>query len=121
MARYADAFFLDGLLERLEATTTLTVTAGEPTSLSDISTKALASTTIGTSDWTLADGTGGAREATIGQQADLTIDADGDADHVVVDDGTNYYVTTTPLQTLTSGGTVTVGSWTVTVGAPAAP
>ena len=120
MARYADAFFMDGLLERLEGTTTLTVTAGEPTDLADIATRALASTTIDAADWTLADD-GDGRRADIAQQADLEIDESGEADHVVVDDGTNYYVTVCDAQQLTSGGTVTVGTWGVSVGAPTAP
>lgn len=120
MARYADAFFMDGLLERLEATTTLTVCAGQPATYADIASNALASTSIGTADWTLSDD-GDGRRIDLDQQADLSIDSSGEADHVVVDDGTNFYVTTCTAQQLTSGGTVTVGTWGVSVGAPAAP
>lgn len=120
MARYADAHFMDGLLERLEGMTTLTVTAGEPTDIADIAARALASTTIDAADWTLSDD-GAGRRSDINQQEDLDITDSGEADHVVIDDGTYYYATVCDPQQLTEGGTVTVGTWGVSVGAPTAP
>lgn len=118
MAFYADDFYLDGLLDRLEDATSITVCAGAPTSIADIGVRSLASGSITGGDWTKGAGSPDGRENELGQQEDLSITDSGEADHVAIDDGTNFYVTECPAQQLTSGGTVTVASWAVTVRDP---
>lgn len=86
-----------------------------PTDLSG----SLASTALtvgaGNGDYTLDDGDTSGRKLTIAQQADINVDASGDANHIVISDGgspaTLYLVTTCTTQTLTSGNTVTVPSF----------
>ena len=120
MARFASDGFIDGGLNAIAGSTTLTVCAGQPTSIGDIATRALASGSVTGADFTIGDGSPNGRAVTVAQQANLNITASGTADHVVIDDGTDYYVTTASAQALTAGGTVTVNSWTITIGDPTA-
>ena len=102
--------------------TNLTVCAGEPISFADITTKKLATVVIGGGDFSKAAGDASGRKAIVAQQAAISITASGDADHVVIDDGVDdYIVTVCTLQTLTSGGTVTVPTWDIEISDPAAP
>lgn len=121
MARKSDDYFLDGILERIEGTTTVTVCAGEPIDLADLTNVALATGTLTASDWTIGAGSPDGRRVDMAQQADLNIDTTGEANHVAVDDGINLYVTVCNAQMLTAGGTVTVGTWGVRIAAPSAP
>ncbi|MCC5809874.1 MAG: hypothetical protein JJU06_05825 [Ectothiorhodospiraceae bacterium] len=121
MPRKADDYYIDGTLDRVAETTRLTVCAGEPTDLNDLSNVALAEATLTPSDWTKSNASPDGRRVDMDQQADLPIDATGEADHVVVDEGDHIYVTVCDPQMLTQGGTVTVGTWGVRVAAPAAP
>lgn len=82
--------------------------------------KALADIVIDTGDFTLADDTSG-RKVTIAQQADVTVDITGDADHVAIVDTINsklLYVTTCTLQTLTAANTVTFPAWKINIQDP---
>lgn len=119
MAKKATDGMLDGGLDKIATATTLTVCAGEPISIADITTKKLASVAITGVDFTKANGDTSGRKVTVAQQADISITASGNADHVVIDDGTDYYVTTCTTQALTSGGTVTVPAWDIEFADPA--
>ncbi|MCP1675460.1 hypothetical protein J2T57_002610 [Natronocella acetinitrilica] len=121
MARKADDYYLDGTLDRVAETVRVTVCAGEPTNLADLSNVALADGTLTAGDWAKSNASPDGRRVDMDQQPDLAIDASGEADHVVVDEGDNIYVTVCDPQMLTAGGTVTVGTWGVRVAAPAAP
>lgn len=121
MARYSDNYFMDGILDRLQDCDTVTVCAGQPEEYSDIEEMALASGSLSPSDSDIGSGGGGSRRIDWDAQEDLTIDETGEADHVVVDDGENFYVTVCTPQQLTGGGTVTVGTWGVIISAPTAP
>lgn len=122
MARFASDGFIDGGLDAIATSTTLTVCAGQPTSIADIAARALASVAIDATDFAKSDGAPDGRQLTVAEQADLTVTGTGTqtADHVVVDNGTDYYVTTATPQALNNGGTVTVNSWIITVGDPTA-
>jgi hypothetical protein len=82
-------------------------------------TNSLASTSLtvgdGNGDYTVQDGDSSGRKLTIAQQADISVTASGDANHIVISDGgsppTLYLVTTCTTQSLTSGNTVTVPSF----------
>jgi hypothetical protein len=61
------------------------------------------------------------RKLTVDEEADMTVDATGDAQHVALcKSGTSalLYVTTCTLQTLTSGNTVTVPAWDIEIRDP---
>ena len=122
MARAASNGFIDGGLTAISGSDTLTVCAGQPTSIIDIGNRRLAEGPITGGDFTLGPGNPTGREVAIAQQVDLPITGAGTqtADHVVIDDGVDYYITTATPQELTNGGTVTVNGWKITIGAPTA-
>ena len=111
---------LDAALTEIATSTTLTVCSAEPANYAGIAAVTLASVTVAGADFTIADGTTSGRKTTVAEQAGVSISASGDATHVALDDGTRLqYVTTAPLQGLTSGGTVTVAQWSVELQDPA--
>jgi hypothetical protein len=112
MAKLMTDGMIDGGLDAQAGCTKITVCAGQPTSYADIAARELASGVIGPGDFAKANGDTSGRKVTTAQQANLSITADGTADHVVEDDGVSEYVVTTcTSQALTSGGTVTVPPW----------
>ena len=118
MAKLVTDGYLDGGLDAIDGSVTITVCAGQPTSQADIAVKALATRTITGGDFTKADAGGGGRKVTVAVQTNEDIDTTGTADHVVIDNGTDYYVTTCTDQLLTSGGTVTIPAWDITFADP---
>lgn len=115
--------FIDGGLDRMDDCVTLTICTTEPANFAAIAALKLASVVLtagaGNGDYTKANGDTSGRKLTIAQQLDLAITASGDAQHIVLDDGVNIYVTTCTLQTLTSGGTVTVPAFDIEIADPA--
>lgn len=111
MAKGASDGMIDGGLDTQTGCTAITVCAGQPTSLADIAVRALATGAVSGVDFTKANGDVSGRKVTTAQQANLSISASGNGDHVAVNDATDYFVTTCASQALTSGGTVTVGAW----------
>lgn len=68
-----------------------------------------------------ADGGSGGRKTTVDEEAAMTVDVSGTADHVALcKTGTTelLYVTTCTSQALTAGNTVTVPAWAITIGDP---
>lgn len=123
MGKAAPDATLDALLAKIATATRLSVCSDEPANFAGIAAVLLASVALtagdGNGDFTFAAGDTNGRKVTIAQQVDMAISASGDGDHVVLDDGTDLiYVTTATLQTLTSGGTVTVPAWDVEVADP---
>ncbi len=67
------------------------------------------------------DAGGSSRKTTVDQEATITVDATGDADHIALcKSGTSalLYVTTCTKQGLTSGNTVTIPAWDIEIGSP---
>lgn len=67
-----------------------------------------------------ADDTSG-RKTTIDEEPSITVDASGTADHVALCNTTGtalLYVTTATQQALTSGNTVTVPAWKISIADP---
>lgn len=118
MPKLATDDMLDGGLDKVATTTLMTVCNGQPTSHADIAVKKLASVVMAGGDFTKGNGTPNGRQVTVAPKSSITIDFTGTADHVVLDDGTGYVVTTADSQLLTAGGTVSIPSWTVTVSDP---
>lgn len=104
---------------------TITVcTTDQPTSYAEATESTdymLATTSLTTADFTIADATGGGRKFTIGQQASITVAGSGTAGHVAVCNSTGsalLFVTTCTTQSLTTGNTVTVPAFAFTIGDP---
>ncbi len=118
MAKAASDGFIDGGLDAIDGSTTLSVCSAEPANQAAIAGLALATVVIDGSDFTKANGDVSGRKVTVGQQTDVSISASGTANHVVIDDGTDFYATTCTSQALTSGGTVTVPAWDIEIADP---
>lgn len=119
MAKWANDSVLDALLDKVATANQLIVCDGQPTDRADALAKALASVTVDSGDFSKGNGDVNGRKLTVAQQSTISITATGDADHVALVDGSSLlYVTTVDSQTLTSGNTVTVPVWTVTVADP---
>lgn len=122
MAKACSDAYMDAMLALIDDATTLTVCSAQPANQAGIAAVALASVTLtagaGNGDYTLANGDTSGRKLTIAQQSGISITASGTATHVVLDDGTNIYVTTCTSQALTSGGTVTVPAFDIEVADP---
>jgi hypothetical protein len=110
MAKKVSASVLDGGLDAIAACTEMYVCTSEPLDrAAAISASLVGAVVLDAADFTKAAGTGTNRKITVAQQADIPITSSGDATHVVLCTGTEMRVVTTcTLQTLTSGGTVTV-------------
>lgn len=123
MGKAADDAFIDGGLDAIDNCTTLTVCTAEPANFAGVAAVTLASVTLtagaGNGDYVKANGDTSGRKLTISQQSTISITSSGTATHVVLNDGTNIYVTTTTSQALTSGGTVTVPAWDIEISKPA--
>ncbi len=111
MAKIETSPMTEGGLTKMLTCIKLTVCAGQPISFANIATRELASTALSSGDYTVANGDISGRKATVAQKANISITNSGTADHVVIDDGTNYIVTTCVSQALTAGGTITVPTW----------
>jgi hypothetical protein len=118
MAKISTNAMIDGGLDKLITCTTLTVCAGQPTSFADIAARKLATVVIDGSDFTKADGDTSGRKVTVGTQIDMSITATGTADHIAIDDGTDYAITTCTSQALTSGNKVTTPAFDIEIAGP---
>lgn len=119
MAKWANDSVLDALLDKVATGNQILVTTSQPTTRANAISASLASATLASGDFTKADGTPNGRQVTVAQKSSVPITATGSATHVAIVDDTNLlYVTTVTAQTLTSGNTVTIPSWTVTVADP---
>lgn len=68
-----------------------------------------------------AEGDATGRKTSVDEEASLTVDVSGDADHVALCDTSEtalLYVTTCTLQTLTAGNTVTIPTWDIEIADP---
>jgi fructose-specific component phosphotransferase system IIB-like protein len=120
MSKFASDSVLDALLDKVATGTILTVCSTQPTNRTEaVTTYKLADVVIDSGDFAKADGAVNGRKLTVAQQDNVGVDNSGTAAHVAICDGTNLlYVTTVTSQVLTSGNTVTVPAWTITVSDP---
>ena len=118
MAKWANTSVLDALLDKVGTATQLVVTSTQPADRAGALSAALATANL-SGAFTKAAGTPNGRKTTVAQQSNLSVSASGTATHVCLIDGTALlYVTTVTSQALTSGNTVTVPAWTITVSDP---
>lgn len=116
MGKKATDGFIDGGLDSIATSTALNICTAEPTSIAECNSLSLIPThTLTGGDFSIQDGDTSGRKVAVAQQASLSIDTTGDATHIAINNGIDYYVTTCTLQTLTSGGTVTVPTWDIEI------
>lgn len=121
MAKAAPNNTIDAELDYIAASDTLYVCSGEPANFAGIAAVTLASVAVASGDFTKADAAGGGRQLTIAAKNGLTASASGTATHIVLakaSDSTYRYATTCTAQGITSGNSVNVPSWVITVGDP---
>jgi len=118
MAKLDTAAMADGGLDKVATCTKMTICAGQPVSYADIAVKALASVAMVAGDFVKANGDISGRKITVGAKSAIPITGSGTADHVVLDDGVDYVVTTATAQALTIGGTVSTNPWKEEIAAP---
>lgn len=124
MAKSVHNDVLDAALDEIATCTRLDVCSTQPTNLTEAtSTYSLADVTLtagdGNGDYTIADGDASGRKLTVAEQADITVDADGTAQHIALSDGASLlYVTTCTSQALTTGNTVTVPAFDIEIADP---
>ena len=122
MAKAANDVFIDGGLDRIDNCVTLSVCSAQPANFAGIAAVKLAAVTLtagdGNGDYTKANGDTNGRKLSVLIQSAITIDTTGTATHIVLDDGTDIYVTTCTSQALTAAGTVTVPEWDIEIADP---
>ncbi len=121
MSKFASTDVLDGSLNIVRAATRMVAVSGQPTTYAQADSGRLAEGALVTADFAIGIGDISGRKVTIAAKSGLSVVAAGTADHVALLDGTTsrlLYVTTCPAQALALGGTVSIASWSVEVGAP---
>lgn len=120
MSKFASDSVLDALLDKVATGTILTVCSTQPTNRTEaVTTYKLADVVIDSGDFSKADGSPNGRVLTVAQQNNVPVDGSGTAQHVAICDGSNLlYVTTVTSQVLTSGNSLTIPAWTITVADP---
>ncbi|MGB5583696.1 MAG: hypothetical protein WBO93_08890 [Gammaproteobacteria bacterium] len=114
MAKAVSDGFLDGGLNAIDGSTAINICTAQPTSIAECDSLSLIPAhTLAGGDFTIANGDTSGRKVTVAQQATLSIDASGTANHVAINNGVDFYVTTCTSQALTSGGTVTIPAWDI--------
>ena len=122
MAKFASNDVLDGSLIVASAATRLVATSGQPANFAAANSGKLAEATLAGADFSLAAGDISGRKVTVAAKSGLAVIVAGTADHVALLDVAGsrlLYVTTCPAQALAVGGTVSIASWAIEIGAPA--
>lgn len=119
MAKRIGDDVLNAALTELATSVRQSICTDEPANFAGIAAVQLTAQTIDGGDFSQAAGDVSGRKTTIAQQTDVPIDATGEGDHIVYDDGTVILgITTCTPQSLTSGGTVTIPAHDFEIQAP---
>jgi hypothetical protein len=120
MAKWQNDIILDTALDYIKNNVTQEcVCSAQPTTYAEATAtyKLAVKTGLTSGSFTgAANGSPDGRQLTVNQQASIAVDSTGDATHVALCSGSVLlYVTTCTQQTLTSGNTVTVPAWIITL------
>jgi hypothetical protein len=129
MAKFMKDLIMDEALNYIKNNADqLVLCDGEPADYTDATTDkgsgghALGETSIGSADFTLADGDTDGRKVTLAAQNDVSVDVSGTADHYAVVDDTNsdllYVTTISNSQSVTSGNTFSSNAIDEEIGDP---
>ena len=117
-AKFSDASVLDALLNKIATSVNITVCSAQPANYAGIAAVTLATTTLTSGDFSTG-ASGLSQVLTIAQKSSISITTSGTAVYIALDDGVTFLEgTLCTSQALTSGGTVTIPSWTVTATQP---
>ena len=126
MAKKVDDTVLDAALNEIKNNSTLmTVCTAEPANYTAANVGGanfLADVAMAPTDIIVANGDVSGRKATVAAKAGVTVDITGTGTHVALLDTVNsvlLYVTTCTSQALTSGSSLTIGTWDVEIADPA--
>lgn len=115
MGKFASQGFLDApfnLFKNAAGNVTQTLCSAQPTSYANIASLKLASVVLNkATDITLAAGDVSGRKMSIAAKPAVAVTSSGTGDHIVIDDGTNFLVTTCPSTAVAAAGTVDMGAW----------
>ena len=124
MAKSVHNDVLDAALNYIKNNANLeTVCTSQPTTYAEASANyKLADVVIDSADFSgPADGDTSGRKIQVNQQATITVDSSGSAQHVALcatGDSKLLYVTTCTAQQLTQGNTVTIPAWDIEIADP---
>ena len=121
MANFASNDVLDGSLVVAASATRIVATNGQPASFAAAEAGKLVEAPLTGGDFTLAAGDVSGRKVTVASKTGLSVLVNGTADHVALLDVAGsrlLYVTSCPAQALATGGTVSIASWAIEIGAP---
>jgi hypothetical protein len=115
MAKYLNPLVHDAALDQIATGNLMTVCSAQPTTRTEaVTTYALADVAMAGGDFTKAAGDVSGRKVTVAAKADVAVDTSGTANHVAIVNGSQLLaVTTVTGQALTSGNTVSIGTWQV--------
>ena len=123
MAKFIHDSALDALLTKIATGTAIYLCSAQPTTLTEATTTfALASEVLTPgdgNDFVIADGDAGGRKVTVSAKPGVIVASTGTATHMAICDGTDVLlVTTCTSQGVTSGTSITLNSFSETVGDP---
>jgi hypothetical protein len=124
MAKYTHDDVMDAAANYIKNNCTrVTLCDGQPTTYTEANaTFALADVTVSGTDFTVANGTTSGRKVTFAGKTGVTVDANGDGDHVAYLDVANskllHVTTVSSPQTVYAGNTCNIGSQEIEFGDP---
>ena len=123
MAKKAPDAMIDASLDYVAQADGIMVCSAEPADYTAAYTtlKMAGSSALTTASYTIDDAAGGGRKVTVAATSGLSIDVSTAATHIALvstGDTTLRYVTTCTSQELTSGVTVDIPAWIITIGDP---
>jgi hypothetical protein len=120
MAKWVNPDVLDEALHFIAGAVQMVALDHQPTSHEDAASTALAACGMTRSNFRVADGDISGRKLVVDAQPDVAVGKDGTASHIALlgRGGGLLYVTTCPEQKLVAGTLVTVGEWSIEIGAP---
>lgn len=121
MAKFCDDYFFTQFLDAVAACNSQHACSAQPANYAGIAAVDLADVVMAPGDYTQANGDTSGRKVTMAAKADVTIDANGTANHVTLGDSVNsvIYVTTCTDQALNTPGTVSFPAWDIEILDPA--
>jgi len=114
MAKFMVDSVADAFLSAIAAATRMSVCSAQPANLAGLAAVTLANVAMAGGDFTIADGDVSGRKVTMAAKNGVTVTANGDATHIVLDDNsTLIYGTTCNTETLSTSDTVNIPSWKI--------
>lgn len=122
MAKQSPDPVLDAAFDYVDQSTSMVVCSAEPANYAGVAAVTLATAVMtADTDYTKADAAGGGRKVTVAAKNGVSVTATGTATHIAlvrVADTSLRYVTTCTSQALTSGNTVNIPAWEISIGDP---